>query len=105
MKQLLVAFICLLLLSTALKDLMIYGLYYSNVSYISETYCVNKNDSNKTCKGRCFLTKVLLENNNEENNNPALPCPEEKTCFLFDLPFEVIMILYTELKEESFLNP
>ena len=82
MKSILSVFICVLLLTTAIKDLVILGFYYGNIDYITDTFCVNKDQTKSVCNGHCHLTKSIADKTNQEKELPLLPTMEEKTIFI-----------------------
>lgn len=45
-------------------------MYKLNEQHITEKYCVNKLKPAKNCKGKCHLTKTIVNNENENTRNP-----------------------------------
>ena len=43
-------------------------LYKLNEKSITEKYCVNKNEKNSCCKGKCHLNKMITKSENESRN-------------------------------------
>lgn len=46
--------------------------YFANKQYIAENLCVNKNNKNLHCNGKCYLIKQLKEAEKKEQS-PAQP--------------------------------
>jgi len=79
MQRLCAGLFCLLLLSTGMKDLIVYLVYVSNMDYVAERFC--QNTDQLSCKGRCFLTEIFGQGNTEREEFPKLPTPSEKISF------------------------
>ncbi|MAU15066.1 MAG: hypothetical protein CMH46_05945 [Muricauda sp.] len=65
--------------------------YVVNQDYIAEYLCVNKDKPMLNCNGKCYLSKMLQEEQNEKQQNlPAIDLKEYPIGFvqilLLDLP-------------------
>lgn len=49
------------------KPFATYIAYSVNVDYISSTLCVQKNESNNCCRGKCYLSSQLKKETKEES--------------------------------------
>jgi len=54
-----------------------------NIENITEKYCVNKEQPEKHCNGKCHLNKVIKQQSEKKNDPKAPPHPEIKTDNLF----------------------
>jgi hypothetical protein len=70
------------------STLWIMASFYAQREYISKNICVNRFDAIPACKGQCYLTKQLKENEKKEQNFPDLKQKEIQLFFQDDLPFE-----------------
>ena len=55
-----------------MSSVYICTVFYLNRNYISENICVNRFDKIPTCKGQCYLSKKLNENEKQERKFPDL---------------------------------
>lgn len=92
MKKILVFILAISILYSSTKDAVSYASYLVNLDYIATTLCINRNDSEPLCKGKCVL-KETLENNHESDGEIPLHINEEITINYF-----------WPVKENSFLD-
>lgn len=60
--------LCLMAYSMGLfKPFATYVAYSFNVDYISGTLCVQKNETNNCCRGKCYLSSQLKKETKEES--------------------------------------
>jgi actin-related protein len=55
--------------------------FYAQREYISENLCINRFDAIPICKGQCYLTKQLKENEKREQKLPELKQKEIQLFF------------------------
>jgi hypothetical protein len=55
--------------------------FYAQRDYISKNLCINRFDAIPVCKGQCYLTKQLKENEQREQNLPDLKQKEIQLFF------------------------
>ncbi len=77
MKQLLVISLSILILSGTSKDVAIYAAFKFNQSYIAEFLCINKEQPQLKCNGKCQLKDQLEESKEKESETP-IPFSESK---------------------------
>lgn len=64
----LIMLLCLMAYSLGLlKPFATVVAYTCNIEYISSTLCVQKNETNNCCKGKCYLTDQLKKEAKEES--------------------------------------
>jgi len=51
-----------------LKPVMPFIDYYMNYNYIVKNLCINKDKPEMHCNGKCYLSKLIKKENNQENN-------------------------------------
>lgn len=59
----------ILLLAASCKDVGTYISFYANQDFIAKVFCVNKENKNSCCEGKCYLTQKLAEGKSE-NEKP-----------------------------------
>jgi hypothetical protein len=62
--------------------------FYAKRDYISKNLCINRFDAIPVCKGQCYLTKQLKENEKKEQNLPDLKQKEIQLFFQSNFSFE-----------------
>jgi len=62
MKKAFAAIILVVVCWNALQKTLFFGFYELNKEYVVEKLCVNRDDANSDCKGKCFL----MEEKNEK---------------------------------------
>ena len=75
MKKALVVILSLLMLVGIFPDTYDYFFFKMNQVDISETLCVQKDKKGNTCQGKCFLKKMMSEN--DDQNIPYAPTEKE----------------------------
>jgi len=93
-------FVCILLLSFALRPFFFVGqvIYYQlNIDYIIETYCINTDKPELKCNGKCHLSKQLKLTANEKSKDNS----NTNTIFeaFYPLYFQNITVKLSEQSE------
>lgn len=70
--------------------------FYIQREYISKNLCINRFDAIPVCKGQCYLTKQLKENEKKEQNFPDLKQKEIQLFFQKNLSFEFPKTIFEE---------
>lgn len=78
------------------STLWIMASFYAQRDYISKNLCINRFDAIPICKGQCYLTKQLKENEKKEQNLPDLKQKEIQLFFQNDLSFEFEKAIFEE---------
>ena len=76
--------------------------FYVQRDYISKNLCINRFDAIPVCKGQCYLTKQLKENEKKEQNLPNLKQKEIQLFFHNDISFEIHKTIFEESQNISF---
>ena len=71
-----------LIISLTFKDLLTYAHFYVNRDFISRTLCINRDKPKTNCRGKCYLNKLIQENQEQEKNIPN-PIKEKKSNIVF----------------------
>lgn len=71
MKKITSIFILVAVLLSCFSKLGIVVYYQWNKKYISEVLCVNKNNPEKHCEGKCHLKKQLQKDEERQKNIPS----------------------------------
>ncbi|MBD3750629.1 MAG: hypothetical protein IE931_14165 [Sphingobacteriales bacterium] len=84
--------------------------FYAQRDYISKNLCINRFDAIPVCKGQCYLTKELKENEKKEQNLPDIKQKEIQLFFVNNLCFIFHKIVFEErlnikIYKENFLSP
>ncbi len=58
-----------LFISVGLRDVFTILHFYSNQAFIIENFCVNKDQPEKSCQGKCYLIKQLEENDGKQSED------------------------------------
>ena len=60
--------------------------FWANQQWVTEHYCVNKEEPLLMCQGKCYLQKVIETEAQKDASSPAkIPAPEER------MPFHAIL--------------
>jgi hypothetical protein len=84
----------ILFISVGFRDVLSILYFYSNQSYIANNLCINKDQPEKNCHGKCYLSQLLNENNDGKDESPPINR-------LFDR-FE-LKVLPSEISDHGFL--
>lgn len=68
MRHILAISLSIILLVSCCKDIGTYASFYANQDFIAKIFCVNKDDANSCCAGKCYLTKKLAKGKSDKNN-------------------------------------
>lgn len=88
MKRTFAIFFLIVFAFQSTSRLWILASFYVQRDYISENLCINRFDAIPVCKGQCYLTKQLKENEKKEQNFPDFKQKEIQLFFQNDLSFE-----------------
>jgi len=80
-KQLLCILLSTFVLYTVTKDVWTYAFFKANQTFIAQALCIDKDDSQSSCKGKCYLKKKLSENRGDEKA-PILEMSSQKVYFI-----------------------
>lgn len=73
MKTVLAASLLILISLITVKEAVYIALFQANQSYIADNYCENDNIldkiSERTCQGKCYVQKIIVENNTDNSTN------------------------------------
>ncbi|MEM1320085.1 MAG: hypothetical protein AAGG75_07485 [Bacteroidota bacterium] len=83
--------LALIILSVSLKDLTTYAAFRVNQSYIAEYLCINFDDADLMCSGKCFLERSLEINKEKDQQYPQSNL-EKKQQLQYDFPKAMITI-------------
>lgn len=84
MKRIVPLFFLFIFTVASVKQYYPYLDYSLNKNYISAFLCINKDEPESTCEGKCYLKSQIKKLNPENNNDFPSPSPnEEVTSLLF----------------------
>lgn len=99
MKTALATSLLILLSLMTVKEAVYIALFQINQNYIAENFCENKNIleeiSERTCQGKCYVQKIIVEQNeNDDTNKHLVPTLDwEKTNYIVNFfSFEIPQI-------------
>lgn len=92
----------LLIIVTSLSDLATYASFIANKSYISKNLCVNIDKPAKKCNGKCYLSKQLKENKQDEDKKAI--SHDEKFKISYYIPFRITLDLFNKYSNKSQLH-
>jgi hypothetical protein len=70
--MLLSIFLSICVISTSFVDIISITSFELGQSYVKENLCINKEEKQLTCEGKCFLTKMLEKNRSNDSEAPGL---------------------------------
>jgi len=88
-KQIICILLSTIVLYTVTKDIWSIAFFKANQKYIAEALCINKDDSQSCCKGKCYLKKKLSENQGDEKK-PVSERFSQKVIFITQASLLVI---------------
>ena len=94
MKKLLAIALSVLILSSSFKDLVAIAGFYMNQSFIEKFLCVNRNNENSECHGKCYLNKTLRQAEEKEKRNPVEKKELSSLSVFLDFP-EILTDFFT----------
>jgi flavodoxin len=95
MKTVLATSLLILISLITIKEAVYIALFQANQDYIGEHFCENKNIlediSERTCQGKCYVQKIIIESNTNDTNNHLVPTLDwEKTNYIVEyFTFEI----------------
>jgi len=96
MKRAFAIFFLIVFACQSTSTLWIMASFYAQRDYISKNLCVNRFDAIPVCKGQCYLTKQLKENEKKEQNLPDLKQKEIQLFCQNNLSFELPKTILVE---------
>ncbi len=89
MRKALVVILSFLMLIGLFPDTYDYVFFKLNQAIISKTLCIQKESKTNTCQGKCYLKKIMSEN--DAHDTPIAPTEKENNnvnlfCLEIDLP-------------------
>lgn len=96
MKRAFAIFFLIVFVFQSSSTLWIMASFYVQRDYISKNLCVNRFDAIPVCKGQCYLTKQLKENEKKEQNLPDLKQKEIQLFYLNNLSFAFPKTIFEE---------
>lgn len=72
MKRFVAALCLFVIMFQSMSTLWIYTAFYLNRDYISKNICINRFDRIPVCKGQCYLSKKITEDQKQEKKFPDL---------------------------------
>ncbi len=96
-RQVLGILLSVLLLLTAMSELVVFSAFKLNQSSIAEKWCVNKKRPALKCHGACFAKKIIAEQ--EAGNAPGdlIPSPDQISKILTFVPIHALSLLPEKL--------
>lgn len=97
--------ICLTAYAVGLfKPFATYVAYAVNVDYISNALCVQKNETNNCCKGKCYLSNQLKKEAKEESQQkvPTVKTIQEEIvaeCMKLPIPQQSFKIEFSSVDD------
>ncbi|WP_235291224.1 hypothetical protein [Portibacter lacus] len=92
MKKVIILLFTLAVTLSSVRELVIYSTYYLNIEYISNQLCININEPELMCFGKCYLEDQLI---NQTSNNQ-----EHSAKFLLDTKVNLICEAQPNLSSE-----
>ena len=119
MKFLTCILLSILMMTIALSEVITVTTFQVSKTYIKQNLCVNKEQVNNTCQGKCFLSKMFKTNKDKKSPTPNSQNIEKSTYYLcnslefnisinnalFERPIIGIMNLYAHLHTSKILQP
>ncbi len=96
MKRIFAIFFLITFLLQNTSSLWTMALFYVQREYISQNLCVNRFDAIPICKGQCYLSKQLKENEKKEQNFPNLKQKEIQLFFSVKISFDFDKKIFEE---------
>lgn len=72
-----------LIISVSCKDLITYASFLINQDFIANTLCINRDKPVMRCNGKCHLSKLIKENQEEQNDSPNNTVKEKEATVVF----------------------
>jgi len=87
------AFILLfLIVSVSCKDLVTYASFLINQDFIATTFCINRDEPIMQCHGKCHLTKLIKENQEEQKDTPNTVKEKEATVIFLSEICKILIV-------------
>lgn len=109
MKKIVAIFFLVAFVLQSTSSLWILASFYAQRDYISQNICINRFDAIPVCKGQCYLTKQLKENEKKEQKFPELKQKEiqlyipNQSNFIFDM-ITITDKLASSIYKDQFLS-
>ena len=102
MKIILATSLLILISLLTVKEAVYIALFQANQNYIAENFCENKSIleeiSERTCQGKCYVQKIIIENTNQDTNSHFVPTLDWKKTTL------IVNYFTFETPKTEFLN-
>jgi len=96
MRKIVAIFFLIAFVLQSTSSLWILASFYAQRDYISQNICINRFDAIPVCKGQCYLTKQLKENEKKEQDFPNLKQIEIQLFFQNNFTFEFEETIITD---------
>jgi len=105
MKQFLVIFFATMMLVLTTRNILTIASFKINQNFIANNFCVNKDKPAMCCKGKCYLTKKVIEQDTTQEDSPNMVY--EQVMYYTQLSFKIPppMILVGSLLSPYYLVP
>ena len=70
MKKVVSVVLAILIVVLSFKDVFVFADFYWNQDFIAKTLCINKDKPEMKCNGKCHLSKVIKEIQDQEDKSP-----------------------------------
>lgn len=85
-------FFSLIILGSSCTNLIEWALFKLNQDYIASVFCINKDQPQMKCDGKCYLKKSITKTATEKDAKQVAP-PEEKSPVILDaLPHLMVCV-------------
>ena len=79
------------MLAASVKDVLMWASFKVNQDFIAKTLCVNQDQPEKMCSGKCYLTQKIAEGVEHSGKGSAqVPSPDESRQLVFCQAIEQI---------------
>ncbi len=78
MKQITATILAILVFAVSAKDVLLWASFKANQDFIAKTLCINRDQPEKKCNGKCQLTKKIAESKKESPEEAPVPQPDEQ---------------------------
>lgn len=99
MKQLIAISLAILVFAVAAKDMLMWVSFKFNQEFIAKTLCVNRDQPEKLCSGKCHLTKKILETKEKAPQQAPVPQPDEQKQVLNIQEIPSLLISFANSRE------
>jgi hypothetical protein len=83
MKKAIAISLALLVFAASVKDFVIWAGFKINQDFIAKTLCINRDNLEKQCNGKCYLNKKITESKEKDPAKMPVPQPDERKQVVF----------------------